>query len=261
METQVQTDQNSNSASNNPATTIAASIVVAAVLISGSVFYNTKVLITQLKGDNVLANSETQQGLGNQGGGEQVLGQQILPDTGPVEVPERSNAATLGKSTAPVTIVEFTDFQCPFCQRFYNDTYKKLVQKYVDTGKVKFVFRHYPLTFHQNAIIAGQAAECANLQGKFVPYHDVLFTKGQGDGTGLDSASLKIYAKDLGLNTQKFNSCLDNNETRQTVTDDMDAGTRVGVTGTPTFFINGQRIVGAMPTANFEQIIEQELAK
>lgn len=240
----------------SPATTIAASIVVGALLISGSVFYNTKILISEL-GGKPLAAAPTQQVLGAQ---QQAPTAPTEPE-GPVDVPSRADAATLGTSSAPVTIVEFTDFQCPFCQRFFNETYSQLKTKYVDTGKVRFEFRHYPLSFHVNAQIAGEAAECANRQGKFLPYHDTLFTKGQADGTGLDVDSLKQYAKDLGLNTTKFNSCLDNHETREVVAGDTAAGTKAGVSGTPSFFINGQKIVGAMPTANFEQIIDEALKK
>lgn len=176
---------------------------------------------------------------------------------GAVKVEMRKEAPTLGKGK--VEIVEFSDFQCPFCQKFFNDAFKQIKAKYVDTGKAKLVFRHYPLSFHQNAQKAGEAAECASRQGKFWQYHDVLFQKGQADGKGLETENLKQYAQDLGLNTGKFNSCLDNGETTSVVSGDVTAGNNAGVSGTPTIFINGQKVVGAQPFSAFESIIEAAL--
>jgi len=171
---------------------------------------------------------------------------------------ERRGAPSIG--SGKLEIVEFSDFQCPFCQRFFNEAYKEIKSKYIDTGKAKLVFRHFPLSsFHVNAQKAAEAAECANKQNKFPEYHDVLFEKGQADGTGLAVFDLKQYAKDLGLNTAKFNSCLDNGETADIVKKDIEDGGKAGVTGTPTIFINGEKIVGAQPYSNFEQKIEAAL--
>jgi protein-disulfide isomerase len=175
----------------------------------------------------------------------------------PVDV--ATGAHVLGNADAPVTIVEFSDFQCPFCQRFYNDAEKQIITNYVNTGKAKLAFRHFPLPFHQNAQKAGEAAECAAKQGKFWEMHDVMFQKGSGDGTGLDVASLKQYAADLKLDTAKFNSCLDSGETASIVQQDTAAGSAAGVSGTPTVFVNGKAVVGAQPYANFQQAIDAEL--
>lgn len=235
-----------------------ASIIIGAVLISASIFYNTKLILESGGGKTALAPAAAQ-------GQVQAQVQDPTPapvaPQGPVTIAERSDAAVLGKASAPVTFVEFTDFQCPFCQRFFNEAYGQIKSKYVDTGKVKIIFRHYPLSFHVNAEIAGVAAECANRQGKFVQYHDILFKKGQADGTGLDVASLKQYASDAGLNTSKFNTCLDNKETLAIVQKDQADGNAAGVSGTPTMFVNGNKIVGAQPFSSFEQAIEQELKK
>lgn len=233
-----------------------ASIIVGAILISASILYGNKLLIKEF-------------GSGGVNQKLQAAGQNAAPlqpaapsePTGPVDVAERKDAAVLGKSNAKVTVMVFTDFQCPFCQRFFTDAYKQIKEKYVDSGKAKIVYRHFPLAFHQNAQKAGEAAECANRQGKFVEYHDVLFQKMQADGTGLDVASLKTYAADLRLSTSKFNSCLDNGETAEIVKGDMAAGQAAGVSGTPTIFVNGNRIVGAQPFSSFESVIEQELNK
>ena len=166
-----------------------------------------------------------------------------------------------GDKDAPVTIVEFSDFQCPFCQRFYQQTLPSIEENYVKTGKVKIVFRDFPLSFHQNAQKAAEAAECADDQGKFWQYHDMLFEKGSGDGTGLATNDLKSYAQTLGLNTATFNNCLDSGKYTSEVQKDQADGTSYGVRGTPAFFVNGQLISGAQPYANFQQVIDAELAK
>src|SRR4029079_1033526 len=126
--------------------------------------------------------------------------------------------------------------------------------EYIDTGKGDYIFRHFPLSIHVNAQISAVAAECANEQDKFWAYHDLLYKNGKADGTGLAAGDLKKYADQLGLNTglfgfgyNKFNQCFDGNTTLQTVKDDQAEGTKVGVTGTPTFYINGKQIVGAQP--------------
>lgn len=174
-----------------------------------------------------------------------------------VEVEGRKDAPTLGKGG--VEMVVFSDFQCPFCQSFWKGAYKEIKQKYVDTGKAKFVFRHYPLPFHQNAQKAAEAAECANRQGQFFPYHDMLFANMKSDGTGLNNPDLKKYASDLGLDTASFNQCLDSGATAEIVKKDFEVGSKAGVSGTPTIFINGKEVVGALPFAEFEKVIEAEL--
>ncbi|MEK7642521.1 MAG: DsbA family protein [Patescibacteria group bacterium] len=188
--------------------------------------------------------------------GAVVQGQQNLPAE-KVDLEDRLYAPSIGKGK--VEVVEFTDFQCPFCQKFFEETYTSIKAKYIDTGKVKFIVRHFPLSFHKNAQKASEAAECAHRQGRFFPYHDILFSKGQSDGAGLDIVDLKKYASDLGLDTAKFNKCLDNGEAEAAVKQDFDAGNKAGVSGTPTFFINGKRVVGALPLADFEKELETAL--
>jgi protein-disulfide isomerase len=229
---------------------IAISIIIGALLVCISVFYNTRLLIKSGLGGG--GNLQVQDG-----SGAQVA---ALPDTAPVKVDERKGAALLGKSSAKVEIVEFSDFQCPFCQKFFNETYKQIKTKYIDTGKVKLVFRHFPLSnIHPFAQKAGEASECALKQNKFFEYHDVLFQKGQADGTGLSVQDLKQYAKDLGLNQNNFNSCLDSGQMADVVKNDATTGSKAGVTGTPTLFVNGVKIVGAQPYSVFEQAIENAL--
>jgi protein-disulfide isomerase len=190
---------------------------------------------------------------------------QANPDAKPttdIKVAVRNDAPFIGNPNAPVTMYEFGDFQCPFCKKFYTDTFAQLKTQYIDTGKVKLVFRHFPLNqIHVNAQISSEAAECANRQGQFEAYYTILYTKGQGDGNGLDANSLKGYAKQLGLNTQNFNACLDNHEARDVVAKDLALGTSLGIEGTPSFIINGTLVVGALPFANISQTIDAVLKK
>jgi protein-disulfide isomerase len=172
---------------------------------------------------------------------------QILADDDPVK----------GDQNAPVTIVEFSDFQCPFCGRFWSQTLPQIKEDYIDTGKVKFVYRDFPLSFHQYAQKASEAAECADEQGKFWEYHDKLFENQQF----LDTESLKQYAADLGLDTEKFNSCIDTGKYSSEVRKDFQDGQTNGVSGTPTFFINGQKLVGAQPYSAFQQIIDSLISE
>lgn len=179
-----------------------------------------------------------------------------------VKVTDRSDQAYIGSKLAPVTMYEFGDFQCLFCKKFFQESFGNLKTKYIDTGKVRLVFRHFPITqIHNNAEIASEAAECANRQGQFEAYYSILYTQGQGDGTGLDLGSLKKYASQIGLNTTTFNQCLDNHETKSVVTADEALGSSLGVTGTPAFFIDGQLILGAQPLDVFIKAIEVTLKK
>ncbi|MFT7616015.1 MAG: protein-disulfide isomerase [Candidatus Woesearchaeota archaeon] len=162
-----------------------------------------------------------------------------------------------GDADAPITIVEFSDFECPFCARFYSDTYQKIIAEYVDTGKVKIVYRDFPLSFHPNAQKAAEAAECAEDQGEFWAMHDILFEQGVVGGP----TTFKGYAATLGLDANDFADCLDSGKHAAEVRADLNDGAAAGVTGTPGFYINGVQVVGAQPFSVFEQIIEAELAK
>ncbi|MEK6952940.1 MAG: DsbA family protein, partial [Nanoarchaeota archaeon] len=177
--------------------------------------------------------------------------------TAPVDV-SVDDDPILGKEDAPVTIVEFSDYQCPFCGRFEKDTFPTLKEEYIDTGKVKLIFRDFPLTsIHPYAQKAAEASECADEQGKFWKYHDKLFENQEA----LTVDDLKKYADDLNLNNNKFENCLDSDSMKEEVKKDTDDGINYGVTGTPAFFINGIILEGAQPFENFKQIIDEELAK
>jgi protein-disulfide isomerase len=161
-----------------------------------------------------------------------------------------------GDANAPVTIVEFSDFECPFCGRFYSETLSQIEENYIDTGKVKMEYRHFPLSFHPEAGPAAEASECAREQGKFWDYHDILY-ENQGS---LGEANYKKWAVELGLDTGKFDSCFDSGKFRDKVQQDFTDGQAAGVSGTPSFLINDKLVVGAQPFSVFESAIEEALA-
>ena len=171
--------------------------------------------------------------------------------------PPRQTIATAGHQSkgpadAPIELVEFSDFQCPFCLRA-QPTVVQVLKTYGD--RIHFVYRHYPLTNHPNARPAAEASACAAEQGKFWAYHDDLF----GDPTKLSDADLKARAAALGVDTKKFNACFDSHKFKAQVEADMQAGADVGVNGTPAFYINGRLVSGAQPFDVFKRIIEEEL--
>jgi protein-disulfide isomerase len=166
-----------------------------------------------------------------------------------------------GDVDAPVTIIEYSDFQCPYCQRFYEQTLGSIVENYVDSGQVNIVYRHFPLSFHQNAQIAAEASECAGDQDMFWELHDIMFDRGAGDGTGLARADLESYASELGMDLDAFSECLDSGKYTEKVENDMATGATQGVRGTPGFLVNGVLVSGAQPYSVFEAAIEAALAE
>lgn len=163
----------------------------------------------------------------------------------------------LGSKNAPITIVEFSDFQCPYCGKslpIIKEIYAR------NKSKVRLVFKHFPLTFHKKAFIAAKASYAAKRQGKFWEYHDKLLLSQQEWVGGDEEASIKIfkeYAKDLKLNLRKFNKDLTNPAFDKIITDDLKLGSTIKVGGTPTFFINGVKTYGALNVAQFQAIIDE----
>jgi protein-disulfide isomerase len=159
---------------------------------------------------------------------------------------------SIGPANAPVTIVEFSDFQCPYC-KLSVPTIKEILAKY--PGKVKVVYRDYPGPNHPHAQQAAEAAQCAGDQGKFWEYHDSLFDR-QAPGTGWNFTEL---AKEIGLNQESFAICLNTGRYRDEVIKDLHDGFKLGITSTPTFFINGRPLVGTKPFAEFQAVIDRLL--
>jgi len=174
-----------------------------------------------------------------------------------------------GNPDAPVTVIEFSDFQCPFCSRFFTQTLPLLQENYIDTGKIKLVYRDMPLdSLHPNARTTHIAAECADEQGKFWEYHDVLFQK-QSQWQRMASldlqSTLSQYATDLGLQTASFEACLQSEEMADEVNKDLLEAAKYGATGTPTFFIGNEKdgfikLVGAQPYSSFQAVIDNQLS-
>lgn len=161
----------------------------------------------------------------------------------------------IGPEDAPIVIVEFSDFQCPFCKRFFDETYQQLMTSYPD--KIRFVFRHLPLTsIHPEAFPSAEASMCANEQNAFWEYHDKIFEN-------QDKLGGELYTKianDLNLEAPKFEDCLSTGKYKDLIQQDMDFALNLGVQSTPTFFINGLALVGAQPLEAFKQLIDKELA-
>jgi len=163
-----------------------------------------------------------------------------------------------GAEGAPISIIEFSDFQCSYCRKFWKETLPRLEAEYVKPGKIRFVYRHLAILGEQS-VSAGQAAECAREQGKFLEYHDRLFAS-QGP-FAFTMGNLKHYAKELGLDTATFNYCLDSGKYSQKVDAETGVGKMLGLRGTPSFFINGRPLIGAQPYEAFQLLIEDELEK
>lgn len=219
------------------------SIILAGVIVASAIVFTNRTNIADIAGTGKqLAAAQTGSTL--KPADMQALGQ---------------NAPMLGDPRAPVTVVEFADYQCPFCGRFYQTTEKSIIDTYVKTGKVKFVFRDFAFLGEESSL-AAQAARCAGDQGKYWQYHDYLFDHQNGENEGSFAAShLKIFAQTLGLATSQFNNCLDSGTHKKEVEDDTALGRKFGVNGTPSSFVNGAMITGAVPFNEFDQKIKEAL--
>jgi len=171
----------------------------------------------------------------------------------------------LGDPEAPLTLVEFTDYQCPFCNRFFKTAFPELKKTYIDSGKLRLVIKDLPLAFHANARGAAQAAHCAGEQGRFWPLHDKLYE----NAARLQAANLPGYGEQAGLEIAAFRDCLASERHLEAIDGDAAEAGRVGITGTPSFVLGhttadaiaGEKIVGAKPFAAFEARIEALLAE
>jgi protein-disulfide isomerase len=168
----------------------------------------------------------------------------------------------LGDANARVTIIEFGDYQCPYCRQFWRETFPRLKKEYIDTGKVRFIYRDYPQPVHPEAMLSAMAAECADDQGKYYEFHDKIFR--EQDRRGRDvvryrAPELKRWASDITLDTTAFNACLDEERHKDEVSKDYKDLEGLGLEGTPIFFVNGRVLVGAHPFATFQKVIEDFL--
>ncbi|MBI4536389.1 MAG: DsbA family protein [candidate division NC10 bacterium] len=170
-----------------------------------------------------------------------------------LEALERGPGPAKGNSDAPVTMVEFSDFQCTFCRKFWRETLPRIEEQYIQPGKVRFVYRHLAI-LGPPSVQAAIASECAHEQGRFWPYHDRLFSS--VGVFAFTTGNLKRQAEKLGLDVSRFNVCLDGGQPRDKVERETMVARAIGMTGTPGFLINGGRLIGARPYQVFEEIIE-----
>ena len=199
----------------------------------------------------------------------QTAGAAAAAPAAPVPLPATiriGGAPVLGRADAKLTIVEFSDFECPFCGRFQRDTFPQLKAEYIDAGKVRYVFRNFPLeSIHPRAMQSAEAGACAHAQGKFWPMHDRLYANQQA----LAEINLVAHAQTMGLDMTAFRQCLAGQSIGQ-IRQDLEEGGRGGITGTPGFFIGTagpdgtmkvlRRIVGAQPYASFKALLDALLA-
>lgn len=170
----------------------------------------------------------------------------------PRQVIAKADRPSMGPENAPIELIEFSDFQCPFCESAFP-TVKQVLSTYGD--RIHLVYRHYPLAIHPRARPAAEASQCAAEQGKFWQFHDKLF----GDQSRLSDEDFKHDAAQLGLDTAQFNACVDSHKYGAEIDHDIRAGNEAGVSGTPAFYINGRMLSGAQPFEAFKRLIDEEL--
>ncbi len=249
------------------------SLLLSALIISGTIFFVGSGIGNTMSGLTV--GLQTTPTPGN--AGSKVVAQPSPNPTPPPSAPAPSGgtvslaeagknaAGKLGSDEAPIVIVEYSDYQCPFCRSWFNDSKSQLQTDYIDTGKVQLIYKDFPLSFHPMAQTYAQAARCAGDQGKYFEFHDKIFVEqgkfGQGTISNITADDVKKWAADLGLNTSGFNSCLDSGKFSSAVQTNFSDGSAAGVSGTPSFFIGkrggtGTLLVGAQPYSSFKTAID-----
>lgn len=185
----------------------------------------------------------------------------LRPSVGATVPPPVPYAAPVrGEASAPVTIVEYGDFQCPSCDAFFHSVEPRLINDYIKTGKARQVFKNFPWIGEESRR-AAEAAACAGAQGKFWEFHDLLYSSQRGENSGAFAVpNLKRFAAQLGLDQAGFDACVDGRAYKAAVDADMSEVRSLGLTSTPTFVINGQRVVGAQDYSVFATVIERKLA-
>ncbi|MDO8664780.1 MAG: DsbA family protein [Candidatus Liptonbacteria bacterium] len=229
---------------NNKDYLLPSSIIVAAILIAGSIIY-------------LVGTSKNNSGTANNGGQNPTATNDSVQKQGPRDV-------ILGDAKAPVTIIEYGDYQCPFCVRFSQTTEQSIKDSYVKDGKVKLVFRNFQFLGAESEL-AGQAAECSKDQNNFWAYHDTIYQAEGKDGKenngNMNKAFFVELAKNVGLDVDKFTSCYDSGKYADTVKQSTQNAAALGVNSTPTTFVNGQIVKGALPFDQFKTIIDAALNK
>lgn len=248
-------------------TTVPGSILMAAMIISSSILISSGSL--KVKGAEYQLNNN-------------IVAQAAVPTSSPIPTQpspsslvkvDVSNNPVLGDKNAKLTLVEFSDYECPFCKKSFNEILPDLKKNYIDKGKVKLIYKNLPLPFHQNAFKESEAALCAKDQGgdiAYYKYHDQIFTKTTSGGTGIALDQLPVIAEDLGLKVTVFQKCLETAKFKAQVDKDIAEAGKVGASGTPTWFLGkitssdtmeGVILVGAQPFSAFRSAIDQQLSQ
>ena len=261
-------EQQKASAKDSPHYVLGIAVILAALLVSATVYIAAGNLGAALGKINTAAAPS--------GAGAQQAAPSAAPQAAPAPAPapsaapsgkiSLSDAASKGSSSAKIMLVEYSDFQCPFCRRFYSDALGQIQKDFIDTGKIKFVYKHFPLGFHPAAQPAAEAFECARDQGKEWEMHDRIFDEQGKLGSGtvqFSAQDIKGWAAQItGLDSEKFNSCLDSGQKASIVSQQTSEGAQAGISGTPGFLItdaNGNilnLISGAQPYSVFKQALE-----
>ena len=249
--------------------TVPGSTILGAIIISVSILISGGVI--QIKGITAKSTALGSAVQASSAPTQQAAAPQPAEDTSPKQV-SVDDDPVLGDKNAPITLIEFSDYECPFCKRHFDQTLPQLRKDYIDTGKVKMVFRDFPLSFHDPmATTEAIAANCAREQGgdpAYFKFHDEIFRKTTSNGNGLSKDKIYTIATDLGLNTDNLKSCVEAEKYKDEVSKDIADGSASGVSGTPGFFIGksspdgkitGTPLVGAQPYAAFKTIIDQQL--
>ena len=247
---------------------MAIAIILAGLLVSGTIYISTGNLGAAMAKISIAA---AQPGSGTQ---QAAPSQQPQAAPSPAPAPSAapsgkislSGAASKGSDSAKIVLVEYSDFQCPFCRTFYTQSLGQIEKDFVETGRVKFIYKHFPLSFHPSAQPAAEAFECARDQGKEWEVHDRIFEEQNKLGSGtvqFSLADIKSWAAQVsGLDSAKFNSCLDSGQKSSIVSQQSSEGAQAGIDGTPGFLITDaqgnvlNRIVGAQPYPVFKQALE-----
>jgi protein-disulfide isomerase len=226
---------------------IAISVVIAIVVVSAYLFYQHENAFNA-SSQTLIENQSTQQ---QQSNSSNMLSTQTLIENG---------SPMLGDPNAKITIVEWGDYQCTYCHLFHQNTKDQLIQEYVDTGKVNFVFRDFPLN-GPDSVLAAEAAYCAGDQNKYWQYHDELYNNWGGERTGwVNQKSLDQFATNVGLDLNQFDNCLSDKKYENKVLENQQFGQDIGIDGTPSFIIFNDKtitkIVGAQPFSVFKQVLD-----
>ncbi len=245
------------------------SILLAAVILGYAMMSSATTISTGLSKIIVTSGSDDGSGVVLPPADDGTLNPPAAPTAVIADLMEGAPGKT-GSDAAPVVMIEYSDYQCPFCKNFYMNTEKALVEKYVKTGKLQIVYKDFPLSFHPMAAPSANAARCAGDQGKYWEMHDTIFEetyKLSATATSqYTNEDLKKWGADLGVNTTTFNKCVDDNAHAAEITANFNEGAANGVSGTPSFFLglrdgDGELIVGAQPLSSFEAAIDGLLAE